>query len=408
MFLHALLVRPKLAPFISLLMMKLTLTYGLSFIAPLAFASYGMLCIKLNDIDAAFRYGEFGIELLEQLQVREYIPRVYAAYYACIYPLKYPARDALDHLLYAHRVGLQTGDIEFSCLCVNLWSYLSMNAGLPLDEIDQQWTIFQKTMKCHRQKSLLIMSIPCSQLIKFFCGKDVDFRQTESILQDCITNNLGSFASSIYWGKAQTALLFNDWKLADEVAGVADLSRNLQKIPPTSELIHVTFLNGMIAFVTLGTHSKDKLRRSRRQYMREGRKMLRSLEAFSQLCPANFVDMKFLLEAELAVVRRQPGVAMERFICAIALAKDNGNFFIQALANERAGRYCFKELHQRNVAASYFKHSLQAYTGWAARRKVEHLQGELKEMYGESDYKNLFMEMVTDSSFTVQSSCTRE
>jgi hypothetical protein len=387
MFLHALLARPNLAPFISLKLMKLTLTHGLSFIAPLAFSSYGMLCIKLNDIDAAFRFGELGIELLEQLQVREYIPRVYAAYYSCIYPFKYPARDALDHLLYAHRVGIQTGDIEFSCLCANLWSYLSMDAGLPLGEIEHQWTIFQKTMKSHRQKSLLRMSIPCSQLIKYFRGKDVDFTTTDSILQDCLATNLRSFASSIYWGKAQSAVLFNDWKLADEIAGVADLSKNLRRIPPTPEVVHVTFLNGMIAFVSLGTCSKEKLRRPRRQYFREGKKMLQSLEKFSQLCPANYVCMKFLLEAELAAALGQPGRAMERYICAISLAKDNGNFFIHGLANERAGRYCMSSLHQRQVAASYFNHSLLAYLGWSALRKVEHLRNELKEMYDEKEYE---------------------
>jgi hypothetical protein len=146
MYLNALLVRPMLAPFVTLKMMQLTLVHGLSFISPLAFSMYGMLCVGTSDIDTAFRFGDLGLELLEKLQVREYIPRVYAVYYGCIYPLRYPIRDALDHLFYAHRVGMQTGDIEYSCLCAYLWSSRSINAGVPLDEIEDQGTKFQITM----------------------------------------------------------------------------------------------------------------------------------------------------------------------------------------------------------------------------------------------------------------------
>jgi hypothetical protein len=387
MFLHAVLVRPMLAPFVTLKMMQLTLVHGLSFISPLAFTTYGMLCVRTSDIDAAFRFGDLGLELLEKLQVREYIPRVYAAYYGCIYPWRYPIRDALDHLLYAHRVGMQTGDIEFSCLCANLWCYLSTNAGVPLDEIEDQGTKFQITMKSRRQQSLLRMSSYRLQAIRYYRGMDADMDETEAMLQFSIANNLLTTMQGIYWSKAQTALLFNDLDRAAELACVADLSKNLWRIPPTPELVHITFLNGMIAFAMLGGCNNGNPRLTRRQYKRKGKVMLESLKSFAQWCPANFVASKLLLEAELAAVNGQVGLAMECYVCAIALAKDNGNLFIQALANERAGRYCFHSLCQRQTALSYFNHSLLAYTSWAALRKVDHLREELKSMYGTDNYE---------------------
>jgi hypothetical protein len=118
--------------------------------------------------------------------------------------------------------------------------------------------------------------------------------------------------------------------------------------------------------------------------------MLELLKSFAQWCPANFVASKLLLEAELAAVNGQVGLAMECYVCAIALAKHNGNLFIQALANERAGRYCFHSLCQRQAALSYFNHSLLAYTSWAAMRKVYHLREELKSMYDTDDYERWF------------------
>jgi hypothetical protein len=386
MFLHAVLVRPMLAPFVTLKMMQLTLVHGLSFISPLAFTTYGMLCVRTSGIDAAFRFGDLGLELLEKLQVREYIPRVYAVYYGCIYPWRFLKRDALDHLLYAHRVGMQTGDIEYSCLCANLWSIGSTSAGVPLDEIEDQGTKFQITMKSRRQESLLRMSTHRLQTIRYYRGMDADMDEADSMLQFSIANNLQALSQTIYWTKAQTALLFNDLDRADELACVADLSKNLEIIPPNTK-VHVMLLNGMIAFAMLGGCNNGKPRRTRRQYKREGKVMLEAFKSFAQGCPANFVASKLLLEAELAAVNGQVGLAMECYVCAIALAKDNGNLFIQALANERAGRYCFHSLCQRQTALSYFNHSLLAYTSWAAMRKVDHLREELKSMYGTDDFE---------------------
>jgi predicted ATPase len=134
MFLHALLVRPQLAPFVTLKLMTLTLTHGLSMIAPTAFATYGMLCISgMWDVDSGFRFGELGLELLVRLEVRAYLPRVYVAFYGCIHPWKRPLRDSLEPFLHAHRIGMQTGDMEFSSLNANMYCFVAMDAGVPLD-----------------------------------------------------------------------------------------------------------------------------------------------------------------------------------------------------------------------------------------------------------------------------------
>jgi predicted ATPase len=134
MTLNALLVRPKLAPFVTLKLMKLTLTHGLSMIAPTAFATYGMLCISgMCDADSALRFGELGLALLVRLEVREYLPRVYAAFYGCIHAWKRPLRDALEPLLHAHRVGMQTGDMEYASLNANLYCFRAMDAGISLN-----------------------------------------------------------------------------------------------------------------------------------------------------------------------------------------------------------------------------------------------------------------------------------
>ena len=386
MFLHAVLVRPLLSAFVTLKMLKLTLTHGLCFMSPLAFSTFGMLCIKwFPTPDVAFRYGELGLELLDMFQVREYLPRVYAAYYACIFPWKHHLPDSLDHLRHAQRVGMQTGDVEFACLCANLWGYIAMDTDIPLDDIENHWTAFQTTMKSRRQKSILRMSVTSLQAIQYLQGKDVDFAETEQMLQYSIDNHMASTRNGILWTEAKTAYLFNNLFRADEIAADASFSKNVHSLPPTCEFIQCAFLNGMIALAmaTQKRHDcKVRPKRTRKEYIALGKRMIKHIKKYALWAPINFVDKQILLEAELAAVEGRHDQAMQHFTCAIALSKVSRNIFIQGLSNERAGRYCFSVLNQPKISMSYFNEALLAYGDWKAHRKVDHLQAEIKSMFG--------------------------
>jgi hypothetical protein len=371
--------------------------------SPLAFAAYGMLCIGLSDTVAAFRFGDLGMELLDSLQVREYVPRVYALYYSCIYAWKYPIRGALGPLLHAHRVGMQTGDVEFSCLCANIWCFMSVDAGcLPLDEIEKLWLVLHATMKSQRQTSLIRLSVPWLQTIVHYQGRNVDFSETEAILKDSVSGERNLYANDIYWCQAKAAYIFNDLNRADELAFVANFWKVRNCSAPTPENVYMAFMNGMIAFSMVMDQKRrvsvPSPRRSRRQYMREGRNMIRYIKKYALWCPANFSEMKLLLQAELASVNEHSEKAMELYSCAIACAKDNQSLFVHALANERAGKYCMESLRQTRDAVSFFNEALSAYKKWAAHRKVDHLRAELKDLFETEEFEKWFISKTVSPS----------
>ncbi len=95
MFLSSLIARPSFVPFIVLKLMKVTLQDGLSPWAANSFATYGMLCCTIGNVDDAFRYGHLALQLLERSQRREFLPRVYAAVYG---------KDCLEE----NKVGIST------------------------------------------------------------------------------------------------------------------------------------------------------------------------------------------------------------------------------------------------------------------------------------------------------------
>ena len=81
MLMNAAMVKPKFAPFIQLKSVEITMKYGLSALASVAFATYGMLCTAVGKFDQSFRYGQLSLDLLKKFRSKEYLPRVFAAVY---------------------------------------------------------------------------------------------------------------------------------------------------------------------------------------------------------------------------------------------------------------------------------------------------------------------------------------
>lgn len=377
MFLQALQVRPYLSPFVTLKLMKLTLTHGLSMIAPLAFSTYGMLCISgMRDVNAAFRFGELGLELLERLEVREYLPRVYAAFYGCIHHWKRPLRDALEPLLHAHRVGMLTGDVEFSSLNAKIYCFTAIDAGVTLGLIKKEWVSFQETMISHRQKSMLRMTYPCVQTVLSCMGTSGsdplsskgDLVDTDELLQFCIKNKLHNSANGIRLSHMRTAYLFNDYELADSLARVA--IKDIWTMPPSFEIVSSSFMGAMVALAMAakGKHVRQNIRRAT--------KTLKTMKSFARNCPENCLDKMFLLDAELASVCGKDAKAFEKYMCAIALAKENRFLLIEALANERTARF-FVSRGKLVDAAPFFHRACSVYEVWGGHAKADRLRAEV-------------------------------
>jgi len=382
MFLPALLNRPKLAPFITLKLMRITLEDGLSMIAPATFAIYGMLCISARgDVDAAWRYGELGMELLEQLEVREYLPRVYAAFYGCVYPWKKPLRDILHPLQHAYRVGMQTGDGEFAALCANLYEFNALDAGVPLHQIEEEWSSLQEMMMTQQQKQMLRMSWPCMQAIHHYMGKTDDplaskgdIVDLDEMLQFGIENKLYNSVLSIRVLRMMLAYIFNDYGLACSLRDIA--IKDMWSMPPVFNSAIVGFIGGMVA-LAVAAEGKSVWRN-----IRQAKKILKRLKGFARSCPSNFLDKKFLLEAELASVCGDDAKAVENYLCAIALAKEMKFLCIQAIANERMARHY---VSRRNLteAAPFFRRAIALFTEWDGHAKVERLTAEVEALYNE-------------------------
>jgi predicted ATPase len=380
LYLNALVSRPDFAPFVALKVLKITLQYGLSVFASAAFATYGMLLVggALGEIDDAFRYGELGLVLLERFEAIEYLPRVYAAFYGCIYPWKKPMRGTFKPLLRAHHVGMQTGDVLFAGLCANIYCFNAMDAGTPLGVIEPEWRGFQEVMLASKQKALVRMALPSIQTVHHYMGLSEDplsgkgdIYDHDEALQDAIKDQSVVNILGIRLRRMEVAYVFNDYALA---AANAIEEKDYWRMPSTFERASSYFIGGMVALAS-AREGKDV-----RKNLKFAKNAVKVFKGWATHSPHNCLDRLFLLEAELASVCGQNAKAYEKYTCAIAMTAHSGFLMMDALANERAARHLLA-IDEVLDAEPYFRRACSSYGEWGGKAKLVRLQAEVDSIY---------------------------
>ena len=81
-------------------------------------ATFGLVeMLALGDHEAAYRFGQLALKLLETCNCREMMARTYNPVYGFISAYKDPLRDSIAPLLEAYKLNILTGDVEVGTCC---------------------------------------------------------------------------------------------------------------------------------------------------------------------------------------------------------------------------------------------------------------------------------------------------
>lgn len=357
---------------------RLTIEHGSSVFSSAAFAYYGIVCVMArSDIDSALRFGSLGVKFLDLYKAKEFLPRVYAAYYGFIHPWKASVKESLEPLLLAHKIGLQTGDMEGAFICSNLYCLVASEAGTPLGTIDRQWAGFQEAMVATRHRTLLTYSMPKVQLIHHQMGltKDPlspigDILDYDDVINSATENGHEATALVARLSRMFLAYTFNDLDLAENMAREL---KYLERIPLCIVRIFTNYIRGLV-FLSCARDG-----RKARKNIRTAKKVIKSFEHWAVLSPHNCLDKLFLLQAELASVRGKNAEANSKFVAAVACAKNSGFPFTAALAAEQTARH-FLRLADTSTARPYFEEACRYYREWGGTVKVNKLEAEIRTL----------------------------
>jgi histidine kinase len=184
MIFYSLLSQPRLFAILVLRRVQLTIQYGLSNIAPLAFGSLSnIMATVLKDIPGGLRMASLALDLQKKCGNFEWLSRLNMSVHGLTLPWSQPLRDQLGPLLYAHRIGLGSGDIESAMLCYSLYLSLAFPASVDLQSLCKN---FQTIIKLHhfykQAANLMLVSVGMQCVCNFISPSNNPLKLTGEIM----------------------------------------------------------------------------------------------------------------------------------------------------------------------------------------------------------------------------------
>jgi hypothetical protein len=277
--------------------------------------------------------------------------------------------------LTAHRVGLETGDIEFALICGVTAHYAMLEISL-LRSLDRGLHIISDRIKRYNQEGLSYWVNPFRQAIQNFMGVECNDPTclTGAVFQESLVEEkLRGMSPSIYKAGqcARMVIRYMFGKTHDEeTMKLAKMTENAIRLEFPPNFCSVTELVNGLCHISHARHHKGRAFYAS--------KCSHRLRRWAKHQPYNFLGKHKLLEAELASLRsKDEDTVFSLYFEAISLFKESGSLFGYALGNELFGKHLLRIADTDN-ARKYIQNSLTAYNEWGALGKERHLEQELR------------------------------
>ena len=378
-------LRSPYAPLAAFRSVTLSLKYGLHKYTASGFSVYGMLlCALGSDMEGGYRFGQLAITLAQNMQsrdvlnARDVLPMVHLLNGMGILHWVKPMKEqCLDELLFAGKMGMETGQVEVAMMARNLRASYSLFTGRNIQATKEDVLESLRMARFHRMQSIECLCMILLQLLhclqgrannaSFLTGQAIDFE--ESLKEAKQANNKFRVAN-LYAFAVFLAYLFGDYARASELA---EKNAQILENAPSSTYFgpHVEFMHAMTELA---------LESSKRKYVNHAKEVLKSLTKWAKHSPHTYLVKQKLLEAELSVVKNRKHVAVNYALYdqAIQEALRHGYVCDVALGYERSAVYRAAS-GDRQGAAQYWDKAIVAYEEWGATAKVAALRKALKK-----------------------------
>ncbi|ACC82163.1 trifunctional serine/threonine-protein kinase/ATP-binding protein/sensor histidine kinase [Nostoc punctiforme] len=366
---------PDLLPLVIFAEFHLSVEYGNAPESTHGYVMYGLtLVATLGDIDAGYRFGQLGMNLMQRIHAPKLTAKTIFAFNCFLRHWQEPAKSTLEGYLQAYASGLESGDIEYVALSLMCYCYTAYWGGQELSALRQTIEVHCKVIQQLRQDTclhtqsiyhqavvnLLEVVLEPERLLGEYCHED-------EIIQLYVKTNQEAGLYQVYFNKLFLSYLFQDYEQALENAKLAE--PYLGAITGLVMLPLFYFYDALVRLAVYPTASKtDQIR-----IIERVRGHQEKLSTWAAHAPSNQAHRHALVIAEKCRVLGTKAEAIEYYDRAIAKAKENEYLNEEALANELTAKF-YLEWGKERIAQEYLINSYYCYTRWGAKAKVDNLE----------------------------------
>jgi len=284
----------------------------------------------------------------------------------------------------AHRVGMETGDIEFATMCaaVPTWTKYEYQS---LVHLHKELASLRERMVMYRQVSFDLVTRPIHQSVLNMIGLSADKAEPTILRGEAYSEEVERKIEN------DNMTMVRDWSVCHEMilcCLFGEYQRAYDRAPLCRNLLHrhsgpmgasiAIFYSGF-AYVAYARQQKEE--RGKRIWFaaRRARKLSRELKRWSVHGPHNFLGKHLLLEAELAALSGHKS-AHPKYIAAIGALREGRLLAQLALAHERLAFYLHNQAMDPDGAKAYFLEALALFRKWGASAKVERFAVTLRRL----------------------------
>ena len=366
-----------------LIQLNLCIKYGNPPQAPCPYIFYGTFLCKgiesiglSRNIDLGNEFGKLSINLLSEFKVCALETLVIHIYYGFIWHFKNHLRNsfALERLLNALHIGLETGDYQYACFASASFCLIKLFGGYQLEEVFQKFSNYTKLMKKLKQEytysSVKVFEKTAVNLIEgydhgvcFVIGVNQE-EEDKHIKEANIWLLLW-----ICLAKIITHYIFKE----DESA-VSNILRIESYVEYFSSHLNAPQYNYYSSLARLYRYNSLDFK-SQEVFLEKVEKNQEEMKIWASSCPENFQSKYHLVEAEKARILKQNWQAQEFYERAIQDAKKSEFIHEEAMAYERAAEF-YLSLDRQEIGQLYLRNAHHCYSYWGAKAKVKALELE--------------------------------
>ncbi|MBE9109776.1 AAA family ATPase [Nodosilinea sp. LEGE 07298] len=385
---------PHLFPLVICEQVNLSVTYGSS-----PFAAYGYVCYGvilngiLQDIEAAYQFGNLALRVIETFNAVELKASVSFVAGACTLHGKVHVRDTLSLLWDGYQSGLENGQFEYGGYAAIQHCHHAYLMGQDLSQLAPEMAAISNALAQLKQDNTLGWNQIVQQAVLNLTGSpdqssdqscEQPYRLQGDIYQEDVALPLLTAGNDrtglhyLYLNKLILSYLFGQYGQALDDAAQAEQYLDGVKAFLVVPVFYFYDSLAQLAQVApepvsgagSGAGSGESILSAVLSKVEQNQAQLRR---WADHAPMNFEHKYALVEAERARVLGQPWQAMEHYDRAIAAAREQGYSQEEALANERAAEF-YLAAGRDKVAQVYLAEAYYGYLRWGAIAKAQQLE----------------------------------
>ena len=333
-----------------------------------------VLGLYFGDYKAAYRFGQLGLDLVEQPGMDRLKARVYVAFGNLAIPSKRHVQMGRSLARHAFDTAQRAGDLTYAAFSCNFLLTELLAKGAPLTEVQREAEAgldFARQARFDLVVALITAPLQLARTLRGLTSRfgsfgDAGFDE-ERFERHLEGEPSLAVATCLYWLRKLQAGVFAGNHVA-AVMAATKVERLLWMSPVIFERADYHFYHALaVAALCYGAPVAERARHRKALAAHH-----RRLQQWAENCPENFANRAALVAAEIAHLEDRELDAERLYEEAIRLARDNGFIQNEALAYELAARFYAARGFEK-IARAYLQDARRGYLCWGADGKVRQL-----------------------------------